>query len=198
MYCNRCKTEKPKTEFFRRKNRKCGRLSVCKACRLKDTKRRMQENREKGLCWCGRPSAEGTVRCASCIEVQRKYDRKKRKIVKESGLCATCRKSPREEGYSECGPCALRRAEKHHGATGDDRKRMFDEQGGKCPVCGLELTGWARKKDCVVDHCHDTGQIRGLLHNVCNRAIGFFGDDPVRLRAAAAYLEGYNTNKEGE
>lgn len=40
-----------------------------------------------------------------------------------------------------------------------------------------------------VDHCHETGVVRGLLCHNCNFAIGYMKDNPQRLRAAANYLE---------
>lgn len=41
-----------------------------------------------------------------------------------------------------------------------------------------------------VDHCHETGRVRGVLCFNCNSAIGKLGDDPDTLRRATAYLEG--------
>jgi hypothetical protein len=52
-----------------------------------------------------------------------------------------------------------------YGLTEADFNRMFAEQGGRCLVCD-------QKKRLVVDHCHATGLVRGLLCHKCNLAIG--------------------------
>lgn len=66
---------------------------------------------------------------------------------------------------------------------------LLEKQGGACALCRGAWKGWATKEGPHVDHCHTTGRVRGLLCGDCNTAIGRFGDDPVLLRAAAAYLE---------
>ncbi|WP_354603289.1 endonuclease domain-containing protein [Streptomyces panacea] len=38
-----------------------------------------------------------------------------------------------------------------------------------------------------MDHCHETGRVRGVLCFNCNSAIGKLGDDPDTLRRAIAY-----------
>ena len=48
-------------------------------------------------------------------------------------------------------------------------KQLVVRQGNKCAVCGQPFTG--RDKP-VLDHDHDTGFIRGALHNSCNGAEG--------------------------
>lgn len=45
------------------------------------------------------------------------------------------------------------------------------EQGGLCPLCGKEID-LSIKGEGVIDHDHDTGQIRGVLHRSCNAAEG--------------------------
>lgn len=51
------------------------------------------------------------------------------------------------------------------------RKHLKEVQGGACPLCGrpIDLT---IKGEGVVDHNHDTGEIRGILHRSCNAAEG--------------------------
>ena len=39
-----------------------------------------------------------------------------------------------------------------------------------------------------LDHCHETGAIRGILCLSCNQALGKFREDPALLEAAARYL----------
>ena len=46
------------------------------------------------------------------------------------------------------------------------RKLLFDAQLEKCPICEKDL-GY----DLVVDHNHETGEVRGLLHRRCNNMV---------------------------
>jgi hypothetical protein len=66
---------------------------------------------------------------------------------------------------------------------------MLRSQGGACAVCGKGPgSRHARDMRLAVDHCHKTGQVRGLLCQTCNRAIGLFADNPILLRRAISYL----------
>jgi Autographiviridae endonuclease VII len=73
--------------------------------------------------------------------------------------------------------------QKVYGISMADYEAMFERQGGACAIC--KRTGVTL----CVDHCHLTGEVRGLLCSQCNSAIGFCSDDPTVLLAAAAYLQ---------
>jgi hypothetical protein len=60
---------------------------------------------------------------------------------------------------------------------------MIRAQGSKCLIC-LAVA------NLVVDHCHKTGIVRGLLCARCNMALGMFKDDSDIIRRAVSYLEG--------
>lgn len=72
------------------------------------------------------------------------------------------------------------------GITPADYVRMLAEQKGLCAICRCPPPA---KKRFHVDHCHRTKRVRGLLCAHCNPGLGWFVDDPARLRAAADYLE---------
>lgn len=83
-----------------------------------------------------------------------------------------------------------------YGMSGAEFRALLAAQAGACALCGSDGKGFGavgpRRGDRLnVDHCHATGKVRGLLCGDCNTAIGRFGDDPARLRAAAEYLERY-------
>ena len=78
-----------------------------------------------------------------------------------------------------------------YGITVADYDAMLESQGGTCALCdATPETQRARYTTYFhVDHCHDTGRVRGLLCGEHNLLLGRFGDDPVLLRQAADYLE---------
>lgn len=49
--------------------------------------------------------------------------------------------------------------------------RQVKAQGGLCPLCNLPID-LKIKGEGAIDHDHDTGEIRGVLHRSCNAAEG--------------------------
>ena len=63
---------------------------------------------------------------------------------------------------------------------------MFAAQNGCCKTCCRHQSELS--KILVVDHCHDNGQVRGLLCDYCNRLLGNYENKPELFRAFDAYL----------
>lgn len=65
---------------------------------------------------------------------------------------------------------------------------LMHAQDGRCAICRCEPNTWHGRL--VVDHCHTTNVVRGLLCDECNVGLGRLGDGNIdRLRAAIDYLE---------
>ncbi|MFC5834657.1 endonuclease domain-containing protein [Nonomuraea insulae] len=82
---------------------------------------------------------------------------------------------------------------KTYGLMPDAYWRLLQKQGGVCAICGQgepNEPGRARSMFYLaVDHCHKTGEVRGLLCRKCNSAIGLLNDDPELLIRAISYLQ---------
>ena len=76
---------------------------------------------------------------------------------------------------------------RRYGITVADYKVMFENQKGLCAICEQHQDNFKRRF--CVDHCHDTGIVRGLLCDNCNSGIGKLGDDIDYLKAAIMYLQ---------
>lgn len=61
-------------------------------------------------------------------------------------------------------------------------RRIAEDQQGRCGICGRE------RKRLVLDHCHDSGEARGLLCGTCNSGLGLLGDRIEDIQRALDYL----------
>lgn len=103
------------------------------------------------------------------------------------GCCKQCKgrqaSSRRIRGYRvDPRRDRLSKIKARYGINEADWDRMVVEQGGRCAICEV-ATGAL-----VVDHCHDSGRVRGLLCAPCNKGLGHFADDADKMVAAVAYL----------
>lgn len=112
-----------------------------------------------------------------CKPCKRQYQKEWSKANPEKVRAASQRANERRRGNQFGGSYPSR-----YGITVEDYWRMHAQQDGKCLICG------GTEDRLVVDHCHETSKVRGLLCNRCNVGIGYFRHDPDRLMAASAYL----------
>lgn len=75
-----------------------------------------------------------------------------------------------------------------YGITIQDYDALLEAQGFACKICGDTEPRNVRGERFPIDHCHDTGLVRGLLCHHCNVGLGHFKHDTALLDKAAAYL----------
>lgn len=74
-----------------------------------------------------------------------------------------------------------------YGITEQDYDKMLKDQNFQCDICGSTKNN--KKKYFAVDHCHESGKVRGLLCDNCNTGLGQFKDTIHNLKQAIEYLK---------
>jgi len=75
-----------------------------------------------------------------------------------------------------------------YGIEKEDYLQLLESQNHLCAICSESLD---MGRQTHIDHCHDTGRIRGILCGSCNKGIGMLRDSPTILRSAADYLDNF-------
>jgi hypothetical protein len=79
-----------------------------------------------------------------------------------------------------------------YGITPEAFSNLWEKQEGKCAICKTGLSdgfcGNNVVNKAVIDHCHTTQKVRGLLCRLCNQGLGLFKDNKESLIAATDYL----------
>lgn len=76
---------------------------------------------------------------------------------------------------------ALQKKANMYGITAEEYTEVLGRNNGLCEICN-------ERPSYHLDHCHDTGKIRGALCVQCNTGLGLFGDDVEKLISAQRYL----------
>ena len=92
-------------------------------------------------------------------------------------------KKAKDGKHSYCKECAYTRRrewdmQRLYGISIARYEEMLAEQHGRCACCGTTKPGGGKREGTFyVDHCHATGEVRGLLCHKCNSGLGALGDD---------------------
>jgi hypothetical protein len=166
VVCIKCQKEKPETEFNKGTGRHGnGRRSTCKACCKTQMKAYYAKHGDKMRQQATEHYRNNRERH---LETQREWVSKNGRRVKDLHL------------------------QRKYGIDIEQYEKLLEQQNGKCAICGRDEQS-TRYKKLAVDHCHDTGEIRGLLCSHCNRGIGLLGDNPDTLESAITYLKNHLT-----
>jgi hypothetical protein len=108
---------------------------------------------------------------------EKEYREKNREREKERG---------RLKYLATKGPLSINARARHlrvkYGMTVEQKAAMSEAQGNRCAICEQAVY-------LVVDHCHDTNKVRGLLCKTCNQGLGLLKDSLLVIRNAVRYLE---------
>jgi len=93
--------------------------------------------------------------------------------------------------FTKCIPCYSKERreyvyKKEYEVSPEEVKKMYDKQEGKCLISGVhetELDGILN-----VDHCHETGYVRGLICGKLNRGLGLFNHSIKLMISGVVYL----------
>lgn len=82
---------------------------------------------------------------------------------------------------------------KNYGLTLEEYERLLRQTNGICPICQKEFAEKKHKKGCdakgpVVDHNHETNEVRGIICGMCNIGIGVFYEDQETMIRAIKWL----------
>ena len=140
---------------------------------------------------------EGRV-CTSCQTYKCWSDYSVAK--KRRSVCKVCQAARDKERYSQIGKTGLTVGnEKYilrlYGVTSEQFQTMWESQGGKCAICDRLLKNLSKLDKPHIDHCHESGQVRGILCHSCNTLLGHAKDNPEILQAAIIYLRSDNEDQ---
>lgn len=140
-------------------------------------------------------------KCTKCKEIKAlsAFKAAKKKTDGLSSWCKKCSAKQTNDRYKEVhskDPSYKEKAwetklKQLYKISKEDYNKLLKKQNNVCAIC--EKTNKDNRR-LAVDHCHETGKVRGLLCDRCNRGIGMFDEDPGIIHGACIYLNYWNLN----
>jgi hypothetical protein len=131
-----------------------------------------------------------TKRCTKCKEVKSPTEFHKDSRRKDSlqSRCKPCGQAG-VAAWKKANPDRVRArvVNKVYGISVQTYEEMLCDQDACCSICAVAFEQTGKKPN--VDHCHETGNVRGLLCGPCNKMLGMARDTPSILQRAIKYLE---------
>jgi hypothetical protein len=178
--CCRCGAVKPLNHFYRAASATDGRQAACKDCHRESA--RSYRDRMKAANDARPFDPTARKRCPSCGE-ERAATAFHRNRTSKDGLHWVCKACNQGGPYSP--EQEQRRRFRRYAITPEEVQALLIVQQRACAICVRPFVA----TEYHVDHCHDSGEVRGLLCSVCNSGLGLLGDDASRLRAGIRYLD---------
>jgi hypothetical protein len=128
--------------------------------------------------------------CSKCKEEKHLKDFAKATKKKDGlrGQCKACDQAYRDKTRDHVRDYHYKN---RYGISYEEYKEKLAAQNYSCEICGSTHVENERMKTLVVDHCHTTGKVRGLLCHSCNVALGAAKENEDILIACVSYLRAY-------
>lgn len=172
--CTVCKLEKSLDQFRKDKSRKDGIHCTCNECNKRIQKAWYERNRDKARCQANANYALNKKE----ISERRKQDRKNNPA--KYTAANKRRYDPQKSKLNSWKQAGIK------GMTTERYNDMLLAQNFSCAICRTHQKKLKRKLS--VDHNHQTGKVRGLLCDACNRGIGYLKESLTILEDAKNYL----------
>lgn len=175
--------------FDKRKKSKDGLDSWCKECKKQyrlDNKEYFQKyQKEYSITHANEIKEKKKKYNAENVEIRRAREKEYRKNHKKE-------RQEYSKKYNKINKEKIK--ERHllrtYSLTLDNAKTIYEAQNKKCIICNEDIV--FDTKNCIVDHDHITGQIRGLLCRKCNFLLGNARDKESILLSAILYLRKFS------
>lgn len=132
-------------------------------------------------------------KCSKCKVVKEysEFFKEKRKKDGYGYLCKACSKLKQQSsGYYK--RHKMRIIEKKYSITESGILEMYNSQNKQCKICKNNYLTISDHQGLYIDHCHETGKVRGLLCANCNKLLGNAKDNINILQSAIIYLKQSN------
>ena len=161
--CTVCGEIKPLEQFSKHPKGMAGRVGWCKECGNTKAREWYNKNREE--------------HCSRRREPKREYDQRRYAEMLARG------EKPKRDPIKAKNSYLLR----NYGITYEQYLQLLESQDHKCAICDTEESD-RKGGDLVVDHCHASGRVRGMLCQKCNLMLGNANDLISTLERAVIYL----------
>lgn len=168
--CTRCHQSKIDNEFTKDPRKINGLKSQCNECKNRATKNYKRSKRKSDREWTSKIN-----------QYQREY------LKNNPDKAKKYYKTKTKEQHLKYG------LKHNYNITLEFYKELEAKQKGVCAICGFKDVYFDKNgnqffRRLAVDHCHETGKVRGLLCSGCNGGLGLLRDNIDILKQAIIYL----------
>lgn len=133
---------------------------------------------------------KGLKRCGKCSKIK-SLDNFNKDRTTRTGYTSRCKSCVKEYNLKTIDERRKRTAMSRYNISSKSYDLLMTKD--SCMICNIEFNDDIYR---VIDHCHSTGKVRGVLCFSCNTGLGHLKDNVDNLKSAINYLNNKTTNYE--